>query len=76
MTINGRILLFVKPGHVMEEPTDADFEDLDREEAKQSKIAETREKALEKISKMRGKRKDGALADLEADLAAAEFGDE
>lgn len=72
MTIHGRKLLFVKPGHTMEEPTDADFAEQDKEEARLQKAQELREKLLERAAKKRGKARDAAVADIEADIAALE----
>lgn len=72
MPIHGRKLLFVKPGHTMEEPTDADFAEQDKEEARLQKAQELREKLLERAAKKRGKARDAAVADIEADIAALE----
>ena len=66
--INGRVILFGD----MPEPTDAEFAEQDREEAKLQRAHELREKALERAAKLRGKKKAGALADIEADADAME----
>lgn len=66
--INGRVVLFGD----MPEPTDAEFAELDREEAKLQRAHELREKALERAAKLRGKKKAGTLADIEADADAME----
>lgn len=68
MAINGRVILFGE----MDEPTDADFAEQDREEAKLQKAQELREKLLERAAKKRGKAKDAAIADAEADCDALE----
>ena len=66
--INGRVVLFGD----MPEPTDADFAEQDREEAKLQRAHDLREKALERAAKMRGKKKSAAIADAEADAGAME----
>lgn len=66
--INGRVVLFGD----MPEPTDADFAEQDREEAKLQRAHDLREKALERAAKMRGKKKSAAIADAEADADAME----
>ncbi len=68
MTINGRVVLFGD----MPEPTDADFAEQDREEAKLQKAQEMRERALERAAKLRGEKKAGAIADAIADADALE----
>ncbi len=65
-------VLFCKPGHTIEPPTDADFEELDREEAKQAKIEAAKEKILAAAMKKRGANREKALADAEADIGAME----
>lgn len=71
MPILKRTVLFCKPGHVMEPPTDKDFEELDREEARQDRIDAAKAKLREAARKGDGK----ALADMEADIAAMESGE-
>ena len=66
--INGRVVLFGD----MPEPTDAEFAELDREEAKLQRAHDLREKALERAAKLRGKKKSAAIADIEADCGALE----
>ena len=66
--INGRVVLFGD----MPEPTDADFAEQDREEAKLQRAHDLRDKALERAAKMRGKKKSAAIADAEADADAME----
>ena len=68
VAINGRVILFGD----MPEPTDAEFAEQDREEAKLQRAHDLREKALARAAKMRGKKKSGALADAEADADAME----
>lgn len=65
-------VLFCKPGHTIVPPTDADFEELDREEAKQAKIEAAKEKILAAALKKRGRCRMVALSDAEADIAAME----
>ena len=65
-------VLFCKPGHVMEKPTDKDFEELDREEARVAKLEAAKEKILAAAMKKRGKDRENALADAEADIGAME----
>lgn len=71
MPILKRTVLFCKPGHVMEPPTDKEFEELDREEARQNRIEAAKVKLREAARKGDGK----AFADLEADIAAMEAGE-
>jgi hypothetical protein len=72
VTILGHKVLFCKPGHTIEPPTDADFEELDREEAKQAKIEAAKEKLIAAALKKRGRSRMVALSDAEADIAAME----
>lgn len=72
MPILGHKVLFCKPGHTIVPPTDADFEELDREEAKQAKIEAAKEKILAAAMKKRGANREKALADAEADIGAME----
>ena len=54
MTILGHKVLFCKPGHTIEPPTDADSEELDREKRSRRKIEAAKEKVLAAAMKKRG----------------------
>lgn len=72
MAILGHTVLFCKPGHTMDAPTDDEFLELDKAEAKQAKVDEARERMRAAALRKRGASRDKALADLEADLAEME----
>lgn len=72
MPIHGHTVLFCKEGFTIPEPTDKDFEELDKEEAKREKIEAAKAAALEKAMKKRGKARAVAIADLDADIGEME----
>ena len=68
MAINGRVILFGD----MPEPTDADFAEQDREEAKLQKVYDAKLKLIERAAKARGKKQAGEIADAVSDIDAME----